>query len=166
MLSHCLAALLALPLSVHPPAPLRAAPSPGRRSSVVSMSDGPTRPLLMLKDLTHGQNAAERMRTPVREGPAVQYCKYDAIRELTRAARERSRAQGRDGCCSKAASYLETTTRRGAGESERSASTPALSTEPTTRSEARRARPQAVDTTTTAVYLQSTVRPVHTDSNP
>lgn len=34
------------------------------------------------------------------------YCKYDAIRDVLAASRERSRAQGRNGCCQKASNYL------------------------------------------------------------
>ena len=34
------------------------------------------------------------------------YCKYDAIRETLAASRARSKAQGREGCCGKAADHL------------------------------------------------------------
>ena len=71
------------------------------------------RPLSLLKDMTGGRNAATRTSSPSGgnedDESSPKYCKYDSIRELTRASRERSYAQGRDGCCSKAASYLETT---------------------------------------------------------
>ena len=40
-------------------------------------------------------------------GTSQKYCKYDDIRKLTAESRARSRQQGRDGCCDKAANYLE-----------------------------------------------------------
>ena len=84
----------------------------GSASRATRMCAAP-RPLSMLKDLTGGQNAATRASSSTdQQGdePSSKYCKYDSIREMTRASRERSYAQGRNGCCSKAASYLETTT--------------------------------------------------------
>eukprot|EP00966_Prymnesium_polylepis_P114931 2656005-Prymnesium_polylepis.1 len=70
-------------------------------------------PLSLLDDLTGGVNdvggdgAGGDGAGCEESGPA--YSKSDAIRDLTRASRERSRSQGRNGCCGKASTYLEST---------------------------------------------------------
>ena len=67
------------------------------------------RPLELLRD-DSAPRFVSSSRSVAGTGTSQKYCKYDDIRKLTAASRERSRQQGRDGCCDKAANYLEQTT--------------------------------------------------------
>ncbi len=78
----------------------------------VSLADDARRPLDILGDSL--ANAAV-VRAGESSSSKTAYCKYDAIRELTAASRERSYAQGRQGCCSKASDYLDGGARPPAG---------------------------------------------------
>jgi hypothetical protein len=80
-------------------------------SSVTMREDtdaGPKlRPLqLLMRGKGGGTKCTEADSAPAQSAPST-FCKYDAIRELTASARERSYSQGRDGCCSKTSSYLD-----------------------------------------------------------
>ena len=54
----------------------------------------------------HGSTAAEQSDG---SGGSKKYCKYDDIRTQLAESRARSYAQGRQGCCGKASSYLDST---------------------------------------------------------
>ena len=69
-----------------------------------------TSPLLQLRDETAKQSP-RATEGATSDEPPKKYCKYDAIRELTAAARKRSVAAGNQGCCTKTASYLDSTIR-------------------------------------------------------
>ena len=67
----------------------------------------PPRPLSLLKGLGDESRFVASSRSVAGTGTSQKYCKYDDIRKLTAESRARSRQQGRDGCCDKAANYLE-----------------------------------------------------------
>ena len=67
----------------------------------------PPRPLSLLKGLGDENRFVASSRSVAGTGTSQKYCKYDDIRKLTAESRARSRQQGRDGCCDKAANYLE-----------------------------------------------------------
>lgn len=65
------------------------------------------RPLLRLRD----QTSWEEVTRDQTSSGAAKSSNYDAIRESIAASRKRSVEQGRQGCCAKASSYLDSTVR-------------------------------------------------------
>lgn len=69
----------------------------------------PLERLALSQPAAEGEPGAETMC-----GSEGRYSQYDAIREQLAASRARSYAQDRQGCCAKAASYLDATRAMGA----------------------------------------------------